>query len=143
MSRLAIFAGMPTSSIESLAAAVTEESVTAGKVVIEQGAPADDFFVIRSGTLEVWSSGEAGGAQTKVRDLHEGDYAGEIGLVERLPRTATVRATSECSLYRIKGDDFLNSVIGAPALSGALFTGIAGRMARTHPSYQPKAQPPG
>lgn len=143
LSRLDIFAGMPRASIESLAAALTEESVPAGEVVIEQGAPADDFFVLRAGTLEVLSSGEAGGTQTKVRDLHEGDYAGEIGLVERLSRTATVRATSDCSLYRIKGDAFLNSVNGAPAISGALFTGIAGRMARTHPSYQPRARPPG
>ena len=143
LSGLNIFAGMPRGSLESLAAVTAEESVTLGEVVIEQGAPADDFFVVRAGTLEVLSSGEGGGAQVKVTELREGDYAGEIGLVERLPRTATVRATSDCSLYRIKGDDFLNAVNGTPALSGALFAGIAGRMARTHPSYQPTVRPPG
>ncbi|MDQ3222914.1 MAG: cyclic nucleotide-binding domain-containing protein, partial [Gemmatimonadota bacterium] len=143
LSDLSIFAAMPRGSLESLAAVTEEESVTSGEIVIEQGAPADDFFVVRSGTLEVLSSGEGGGAQAKIRELGEGDYAGEIGLVERLPRTATVRATSDCSLYRIKGDDFLSAVNGTPALSGALFAGIAGRLARTHPSYQPKGRPPG
>ncbi len=142
LSGLNIFAGMPRGSLESLAAVTEEESVTSGEIVIAQGAPADDFFVVRSGALEVLSSGEGGGAQAKIRELGEGDYAGEIGLVERLPRTATVRATSDCSLYRIKGDDFLSAVNGTPALSGALFAGIAGRLARTHPSYQPKARPP-
>ncbi|MDQ3783852.1 MAG: cyclic nucleotide-binding domain-containing protein [Actinomycetota bacterium] len=68
LSRLDIFAGMQRASIESLATVLTEESVTAGEMVIEEGAPADDFFVLRTGSLEVLSSGETEGAQIKVRD---------------------------------------------------------------------------
>lgn len=141
LSGLGIFAVMPRASLESLAANLTEESVAPRELVIGQGVSADDFLVVRSDRLEVLSSGETGGAQRKITDLREGDYAGEIGLVERLPRTATVRAMTSCNLYRIKGNDFLSAVNGTPALSGALFAGIAGRLARTHPSYEPRERP--
>jgi len=138
---LDIFRPLPRQSLEALAASITEQRVASGHVLIKEGAEADDFFVIASGTMEVLSSGEWGGAPAKIRDLKGGDYAGEIGLVERIPRTATVRATSDGLVYRIRGEDFLDTVNQSPALSGPLFAGIAGRMARTHPTHSPAAPP--
>jgi MFS family permease len=136
LSRLDIFDGMPRQSLEALAATTSEEAVVSGHVLIREGEEPDDFFVIRSGTMEVLSTGETGTKVTKVRDLGPGDYAGEIGLIERIPRTATVRATSDAAVLRIGGKDFLDAVAGAPAVSSALSAGMAGRLARTHPSYR-------
>ena len=138
LSRLGIFEGMPRQSLEALAGTVSEEFVSAGDVLIREGDDADDFFVIRSGAMEVLSSGEAGAQQVKVRDLSAGDYAGEIGLIERIPRTATVQATSDSLVYRIGGREFVEAVRQVPSMSGALSGGIAGRLARTHPSYKPR-----
>ena len=138
LSHLGIFEGMPRQSLEALAATVSEEAVSAGDILIREGDDADDFFVIRSGAMEVLSSGEAGAQQEKVRDLGAGDYAGEIGLIERIPRTATVRATSDSFVYRIGGGEFVDAVRQVPSVSGALSGGIAGRLARTHPSYKPR-----
>jgi hypothetical protein len=134
---LDIFRSMSPQSLEALAASASEERITSGTTLIQEGDEADDFFVITSGTMEVLAAGEAGTTVVKVRDLGAGDYAGEIGLIEKMPRTATVRATEDCVVLRIKGDDFLEFVNQSPARSGALFAGIAGRLARTHPSYQP------
>ena len=137
LSRLGIFEGMPRQSLEALAATVSEEAVSAGDVLISEGDDADDFFVIRSGAMEVLSSGEAGDQQEKIRDLGPSDYAGEIGLLEKIPRTATVRATTDSLVYRIGGGDFVDAVRRVPSVSSALSGGIAGRLARTHPSYRP------
>jgi len=87
--------------------------------------------------MEVLSSGEAGAQQEKIGDLGAGDYAGEIGLLEKIPRTATVRATTDSLVYRISGGEFVDAVRRVPSVSGALSGGIAGRLARTHPSYRP------
>jgi CRP-like cAMP-binding protein len=57
-------------------------------------------------------------------------------LIERIPRTATVETIGDCDLYRIRGADFLEAATQAPAVSGALRAGVAGRLARTHPSYR-------
>jgi len=92
--------------------------------------------VVRSGELEVFASGERGGAPQLVNTLREGDWFGEIGLLEGVPRTATVRTAGECVLWRIEGEAFLDAVNSQPLLSGALMSGVAGRLARTHPSYR-------
>jgi predicted MFS family arabinose efflux permease len=134
---LDIFEGMPRQRLEALADTASEENLAPNRVLIREGDDADDFFVIRSGTLEVFSRGEAK-TEAKVRDLGPGDYAGEIGLIERIPRTATVRTTTDATVVRIGGREFLDAVTGSAGVSGALAAGIAGRLARTHPSYRAK-----
>jgi CRP-like cAMP-binding protein len=69
----------------------------------------------------------------------EGDYFGEIGLLEKMPRTATVRAETDSSLYRIQGEIFLDAVSQSSIISGVLFGGVVGKLARTHPSARPAA----
>ena len=53
-----------------------------------------------------------------VNRLIEGDYFGEMGLLERLPRTATVKAETDTVLYRIDGQAFLDAVTQTPVISG-------------------------
>lgn len=134
LSGLGMFQGASRQALESIAASVDEELVQPGGIVIAEGDPAGDFYVVRKGTLDVFSRGESEDA-ARVNVLSEGDYFGEIGLLQRIPRTATVKASSECVLYRIKGEDFLNTMNKSPSSSGTLLDGVVGRLARTHPSY--------
>ena len=63
-------------------------------------------------------------------------YFGEIGLLEHVPRTATVSATQPSTVYRIAGDAFLDALTATPLTPAAL--GLAQvRLARTHPSRTP------
>lgn len=137
LSRLDIFEGMSLQSLEALAATAREEKIGTGEILIREGDEADDFFVIRSGAMEVVSSGEKGTRPVQVTTLGSGDYAGEIGLIEKIPRTATVRATTDSVVLRISGTEFLGTVAGAPSLGSALSGHITARLARTHPSYRP------
>jgi CRP-like cAMP-binding protein len=66
-------------------------------------------------------------------DLGAGDYFGEIGLIERIPRTATVTATTKAVLLRIDGAAFLDALTQS-APSAALLDGASLRLRRTHPS---------
>lgn len=132
---LRIFDGAPPQSLEATAQAMTALHVGAGEVVIRAGEPADNFYVVESGTLEVSSDGKV------INTLGPGEYFGEIGLLERMARTATVTATSDCGLYSIAGDDFLAAVTQAPVISGALLGGVMRGLARTHPSYRPTTPP--
>ena len=129
LGRVEIFEGAPRPTLEGLAAATTAEHVPAGTVVIREGAPADDLFVIASGTVAVSSRGAA------LRESGVGDHFGEIGVLKRLPRTATVTAVTDCDLYRIGGDDFLRAVSEAPRMSGRLVSTVVSRLARTHPEH--------
>src|SRR5213075_334369 len=59
-----------------------------GKEMTRQGHPGREFFVLLEGTADVRKNGR------KINSLGPGDFFGEIALVSREPRTATVTATS-------------------------------------------------
>jgi CRP-like cAMP-binding protein/predicted MFS family arabinose efflux permease len=133
---LRVFEGAPRQALESLAAAMEERAVPAGAAVVTEGEQADAFYVVGSGRLAVLSAGEQGGEPARVNTLGPGDYFGEIGLLERIPRTATVQAETEASVWRLAGEDFLGILNQVPSTSGTLLDGVVGRLARTHPSHR-------
>ena len=136
LERLGVFDGAPRQQLETLAAALQEVAVPAGTAVVTEGDQADAFYVVRSGTLAVLSAGERGGEPARVNTLGPGDYFGEIGLLERIPRTATVRAERDAVVWRLAGEDFLGILNQVPTTSGTLLDGVVGRLARTHPSHR-------
>ena len=79
-----------------------------------------------------WAAGEAGVVRS-LGVLTPPSYFGEIGLLEHRPRTATVTAVTPCSIYRIKGTDFVEAMTVAN-LSPTALGRAQSRLARTHPS---------
>jgi CRP-like cAMP-binding protein len=65
-----------------------------GEVLMREGEPGDDFFVLVEGAAEVRES------KQRVALLGRGDFAGEMTLLTNTPRMATVRATSPLSALR-------------------------------------------
>jgi MFS family permease len=136
---LGIFEGAPLQTLERLAQGIGYVHVKPGQMVIREGDPADNLYVVRSGTLDVYSTRSGATPALKLNSLKAGDYFGEIGLVNGIPRTATVEAASEVALYRIDGQDFLQTVGRAP-LSRVLAGDIAARLERSHPHIRKATQ---
>jgi CRP-like cAMP-binding protein len=132
LQRLDIFAGATRATLERLALSAVDETVPPRQVIIQEGDEADDFFVLVGGEAEVIAAGEAGIAKV-LGTLTPPNYFGEIGLLAHRARTATVRAVTACTLYRIKGADFVDALTVA-SLSPAALGGARQRLARTHPS---------
>lgn len=132
MQTLDIFAGASRAALERLAKSAVEETVGSGTVIIQEGAEADDFFVLTAGEVEVIAAGESGVEQS-LGTLTPPNYFGEIGLLERRARTATVKALTPCTLYRINGTDFVEALTVA-TLSPSALGRAQMRLARTHPS---------
>ena len=97
---------LPLPAIERLARGVEPVSVPAGVTVFEQGDVGDRYFVIESGEAEVIGDGRV------VARLGPGEGFGEIALLRRIRRTATVRAGSDLSLQSLASDTFLPVVLG-------------------------------
>ena len=97
---------LPLPCIEQLARGLESVDVPAGEDVVEQGAAGDHYFVIESGEVEVIGDGQV------VARLGPGAGFGEIALLRRIRRTATVRATSELRLKVLRSDRFLPVVLG-------------------------------
>jgi predicted MFS family arabinose efflux permease len=103
---IAIFTPLPPSTIEALASLLTTESAPAGTAVVREGGVSDRFLVIISGRVEVTQHGE------HLRFEGPGEFFGEIGLLRDVPRTATVTATEDTTLYSLAREDFLDAVLG-------------------------------
>jgi MFS family permease len=128
---LDLFAGASRLAVERLAASATEATVAAGDVIIREGDEADALWVLVTGEVTVTARGEAARAR-RLRTMGPGTYFGEIGLLRRVPRTATVQALEDCTLLRIEGADFLDAVQTA-GVSSSLLSQSSSRLARTHP----------
>ena len=123
LAALGLFDGADRAAVELVAAAAVAESVNAGTTVIGEGAEPDDLYVIRSGTFSV-----ATATHGTLRLITAGDWFGEIGLLERRPRTASVIAQSPAEVWRIPGDVFLRAVGGLASMPDPLRRGIASRL---------------
>lgn len=139
LQRIGIFAAAGRPTLERLARAATEITVPPGEVIVGEGDPADALYVIADGEVAVTARGEAG-AEHPIRTMPAGTYFGEIGLIERIPRTATVTAETETRLVRIDGEAFLDALTSAPP-SASFVEGARQRLARTHPSLRPTYEP--
>jgi CRP-like cAMP-binding protein len=124
-----IFAGLPVARLESAARQLVEVAVAPGQVVIRQGDPADRFFLVGDGTLSVTQVGDE--EERELRQLSRGDVFGEIGLLRGVPRTATVTAVTEGSLFALDAADFAELVGSGPGLGTRLLDLYRGAMARS------------
>ena len=129
LSELDLLAGADRRTLERLAAAAEEVVMPAGQVVINEGDEADALWILADGELSVQARG--GGLEPReLPPVTAPGYVGELGLLHGIPRTASVRTSRECTLFRIGGQDFLSALqVSQP--SPALLSVAGTRMART------------
>jgi CRP-like cAMP-binding protein len=75
----------------------------AGDIIVGDEEPGDSLFVISSGRVKAFVKG-AGGRYHEAREMGEGDFFGEIALLQGKPRTATVTAAESCELLELERD---------------------------------------
>lgn len=130
---LSLFAGASRPILERLAAAATTNTFAPGTTIVSEGDPADALYVLARGEVQVSIGGADGEDVRSIAELAAPDFFGEIGLLEGIPRTATVTALDECQCERIDGDAFLEALITSPP-STALAETARGRLALAVPS---------
>ncbi len=121
---IAIFSPLPPATLEALASVLTTESAPAGTAVVREGDVSDRFLVIISGRVEVTQAGK------HLRVEGPGEFFGEIGLLRDVPRTATVTATEDTTLFSLAREDFLDAVRGDDASLAAADDVVMRRLAR-------------
>jgi putative peptide zinc metalloprotease protein len=98
-----------------LAQRLTPRAVTAGETLMRQGEPGDRCYLLRAGTVDVLH--DAGEGDRVVADMGPGSIVGETAMLTDAPRSATVRARTDCDLLEMRRDDLV-SVLGADAAAG-------------------------
>lgn len=106
--RIPVFADLGDEALSHIAALAAEVSVPAGKELVREGDYSYDLLAIEEGTARVERDGE------HIADLGPGDIVGEMGVLERSQRNATVTATSPMLLVTLTGWDIRKLRKSAP-----------------------------
>ncbi|XP_035378627.1 potassium/sodium hyperpolarization-activated cyclic nucleotide-gated channel 2-like [Electrophorus electricus] len=94
-----MFQKCDTNLISAIVLKLQHEVFLEGDIVIRQNAPGDRMFFIEHGQVIVET-------QSFQKELHDGDYFGEVAILTRGKQLATVRALSTCRLFSLSADDF-------------------------------------
>lgn len=117
---LPLFAGVPAFRVATTLARGTTLQVPAGASIIRQGDPADRFYVILDGTVEVTRSEAPGEPSARIRSLGLDDAFGELGLLTGAPRSASIIAETPVRLLALDAPAFLDLVTAGPELAPRL-----------------------
>jgi CRP-like cAMP-binding protein len=117
-----LFAACSRKDLQKIARASDELTVPEGRVLVNQGDVGRECFVIIDGTATVKRNGR------KVATLGPGDYVGELSLLDKGPRTATVQATSPLSVLVLAPREFSGVLDDVPGLARQLLASLAARV---------------
>lgn len=122
--RLGIFGEASQVAVERIAKGAAPVAVAAGDAVFLEGEPADRLYVITAGTFAVEREGVG-----ELARLGEDEWFGEVGVIRKAPRNATVRCVEDGELLAVGGDGFLDALTSTEILPDPLHRSL---LTRTH-----------
>lgn len=100
-----LFREMSDEQLDVLAPFVEPRHVSAGENLVLEGEPARDVFVVAEGVLDVIAHDLQSGKEIVIGKIEAGDVVGEVAVFDEQPRSATVRARTDCKVFTIAFHD--------------------------------------
>ena len=122
LKRVPLFSGCSKSELGALALTADELDLRPDSVLTREGRPGREFFVLVEGTVEVAQKGK------KIGELGAGDWLGEIALLTKGPRTATVTSTSPVRILVITDRAFRHVVAEMPSIALKVLASVGERL---------------
>lgn len=123
--RVPLFSSASKSELAEIASIADEIDLPDGKTIIREGEAGREFFVLIEGTADV----ERGGR--KVASIGAGDFVGEIALISKTPRNATITTTSPVRALVITDRAFRQLLDHSPQIQIGVLQALAERLAPT------------
>jgi CRP/FNR family cyclic AMP-dependent transcriptional regulator len=121
--KVPLFSKLSKKGLEDVAHIADELDLPAGKVMAQQGDRGREFFVLLEGEADVTKGGAS------INTMREGDFFGEIALVTKMPRTATVVASTDVRVLVITERDFGALLKRSPEVGRGVAEALAERVA--------------
>ena len=122
LSQAQIFSACNKRELAKIAALSDEVEVPAGRVLIREGDFGHEFFVIESGTAKATIRGRKGGT------MGPGECFGEMALLHRAQRSATVTAESDMHLLVLNSREFSTLMDDVPSVARKVLAAVAERL---------------
>ena len=132
--RVPLFSKLDASTLKLLA--FTSDSLTFhdGELLFNVGDSSDSAYVILEGEVEILIQGKNGMHAAFVRGKN--DIRGEMGILNEMPRNASVRAKGTVKALRITGDAFIKLLQQNAVMSLELAKQLSTRLAQSHAQYE-------
>jgi CRP-like cAMP-binding protein len=121
--KVPLFSKLSGAGLREVASVADEIDLPAGKTLTKEGERGREFFVLLEGSADVRQKG------ARIRTLGKGDFLGEIALVTKLPRTATVTTTSPVRALVITDRDFSALLRRSPQIGQTVLETLGERLA--------------
>jgi CRP/FNR family transcriptional regulator, cyclic AMP receptor protein len=118
-----LFAKLSKKGLQEVAGVADEIDFEEGKTLTREGEHGREFFVLLDGQADVRQNDK------QIRTLGKGDFLGEIALVTKLPRTATVTTTSPVRALVITDRDFTSLIKRSPVVGQGVLEALGERLA--------------
>jgi CRP-like cAMP-binding protein len=125
--RVPLFAGLAPDDLARIARTVEEIDVKPETVLTNEGRQEGYFFVIESGTVRIDVEG------TTVNTMADGDFLGEIALLDGGPRTATATAITQSRLLKLTYPQFQQLLDSSPSIRAAVLEDVGRRLRELDP----------
>lgn len=130
-----LFAQLSGRQLDHINRVATEVTIPRGRVFVVQGDVGREMFVITDGTAEVTRDG------VTIAQLGRNDVVGELAVLRRTTRNASVTATSDVSLVVLAADDVDKLLDEIPGLAKALLLEVVNRLSPDSPVSPETASP--
>ncbi len=116
LKKSALFSGMDTAEVRSIAQIAEEFAVAAGDTVVRENDIGDAMYVIKAGEVQV-VKGLAEGACVTLASLSAGDCFGDMSVFDAEMRSASVVAQTDCSLLKIGSNEIMDVIQENPSIA--------------------------
>ena len=124
---LPLFSNLADSDICSLSSRTVQKVYPKNTILVSEGDETDSLFIIESGKVKVYLSDEDG-KEVILNILSDGDYFGEVALLDDQPRSASVMALQDTRLWMITKKEFESWLMQYPQIALLLLKDMSTRM---------------
>lgn len=126
LKKVSLFGEVPEDALADLSEKVETFSLPADTVLFKAGDMGDDLYMIVKGKVCIFGQDEQG-HEVQFSELKEGDYFGEMSLLDKKPRSASARTLTACELLKLSQANFISVLDRHPTLAVKIASEISSR----------------
>ena len=126
-----LFSRLGEPSLDAILRLTRRRKYRKDEIIFHENEVGDSLFIILHGRVKVAIFGDDG-KEVTLSILSEGDFFGEMSLLDSEPRSATTIAEDECELLALQRDDFNNALAQDSGMSAALIQVLADRLRKAN-----------
>jgi uncharacterized membrane protein len=131
LARVQLFRRLTPDELEQLASEVDQVTFNAGETIFNEQDKGDALYVVDSGSVRIWVHDEDVKPVT-LAELKDGDFFGELAVLDRGPRSTNATAITDASVHRLSSDDFQKFLMQHPDVAIDVICEIGVRLRQTN-----------